>query len=714
VGVSRTAQEEAAMSTLATTSKTHYRACNLCEAICGLEIAVVDGEVRSIKGDPADPFSRGHVCPKAVALLDIQNDPDRLRTPVRRVGDRWEPMAWGDAFDLVAARLADVIDAHGEDAIATYQGNPSVHNLGLMTHARSFLGLIKTRNRFTATSLDQLPHQLVTYWMYGHQLLVPIPDIDHTQYLLILGANPLASNGSMMTVPDVAKRLAEVRRRGGKVVTIDPRRSETAKASDEHHFIRPGSDAAFLLALLNVIVHERGVQPGRLEPLLDGFADVVVAVRSATPERAASATGIEAAVIRRLAHDFAAAERAVCYGRTGVSTQEHGALCQWLIQLINIATGNLDRVGGSLVTQPAIDLIAAPNSRPGSYGRWNSRVGGHPEALGELPTALLADEILTPGEGQVCALITLAGNPVLSAPNGRRLERALTQLEFMLSIDLYINETTCHADIILPTTAPLEHDHYDLIFHHLAVRNTARYNAAVLPKPDHALHDWEILGCLGETFARARGLAAKPTLPPEAILDAGLRFGPYHLSLDELRAAPHGTDFGPLARSFPERLATPNKRIVCAPQPLLSALRAEEPTLFATPALDQLLLIGRRDLRSNNSWMHNSLRLVRGKRRCDLLMHPADAGRLGVADGQRLRVRSRSGSIEVAVQHSSDVMPGVVSLPHGWGHDRIGVRMTTAREHPGVSANDVTDANLRDSISGAAAFNGVPVTVEAL
>lgn len=689
---------------------THYRACNLCEAICGLAIEVEDGRITSIKGDAADPFSRGHICPKAVALQDIQNDPDRLRVPMRRQGGEWRAIGWDEAFTFAAERIAGVIQAKGGDAVATYQGNPNVHNWGMMTHAAAFLGLIRTKNRFSATSVDQLPFQLVGYWMYGHQLLLPIPDIDNTDYFLMLGANPLVSNGSLMTVPDVAKRLKAIQARGGKLVVVDPRRTETAMVANEHHFVRPGTDAAFLLGLLSTILSEGLARPG---DHLAGFEDAAARVLPFTAERAAGVTGIPAAEIRRIARDFAAAPRAVCYGRMGVSTQTHGTLCQWLIQLINIATGNLDRVGGALVTKPAFDIVGAPGSRPGSYARWTSRVGGRAEVLGELPVAALAEEMLTPGTGQIRALITLAGNPVLSTPNGRQLEQGLAGLDFMLSIDPYLNETTRHADLILPPSSALERDHYDMTFNLFAVRNVARWNPAILPKPDGALDDWQILEGLGAALAKALGTEPKRLPKPARMLDAGLRAGPYDLSLEALQAAPHGLDLGPLEPSFPDRLATADKRIQCAPAPVMAALDQIERTLFAETAPD-LVLIGRRHIRSNNSWMHNFERLVKGKPRCQLLMHPDDLGRYGFAEGQRVRVTSRVGSLDVEVAGTDEVMPGVVSLPHGWGHGRTGTALAIAQAHAGVSANDLTDDLFVDAVSGNAALNGMPVAVAAI
>lgn len=700
-------------------SKTlHYRACHLCEAICGLAIETErqpDGstQIRSIKGDPQDSFSRGHICPKAVALQDIQNDPDRIRQPMRRIGSDWQAIAWDEAFALAAERLSAIQAAHGQNAVAVYQGNPSVHNYGLMTHSNYFLGLLKTRNRFSATSVDQLPHHLTSHLMYGHGLLIPIPDIDHCDFMLILGGNPLASNGSIMTVPDVEKRLKAIQARGGKLVVVDPRRSETAAIADQHLFVRPGSDAALLLGMLHTLFEEGLTRPSHLP--VAGLEQVREATAAFSAEAMSAHCGVSADTIRQLARDFAAADRAVCYGRMGVSTQVFGTLCQWLVQLINLLTGNLDRPGGALCTQPAVDLVASTSG--GHFNRWQSRVSGLPEYGGELPVAALAEEMLTPGEGQVRALITVAGNPVLSTPNGRKLEQALQGLDFMLAVDFYINESTRHADLILPPTAPLEHDHYDTTFNLLAVRNVTRFNEAVLAKPQGALHDWEIFVGLAQAFAARNGLTLKPTLAPEQMIDMGLRFGSYgdrserRLSLATLREHPHGLDLGPLQPNLAPRLNTPGKAVQAAPEQLLADLArfaGQEP-----PAADELLLIGRRHVRSNNSWMHNYQRLVKGKPRHQLLMNPADLASRGLADGQRVQVRSRVGSIEVEVLASDEVMAGVVSLPHGWGHARPGVQMAIARAQPGASANDLTDERRLDALSGNAVLNGVPVQVVA-
>lgn len=689
----------------------HYGACNLCEAICGLEFRVDGREILSIRGDDADPLSHGHICPKAVALKDIYEDQDRLRRPMRRVGDRWEEISWEAAFDLVAEKLLAIHKAHGANSIAAYLGNPSVHNYGVLTTSSNFIGPLKTRSRYSATSVDQLPHQLLVMWMYGHQLMVPISDIDRTQYFLVLGANPMASNGSLMTVPSFRGRLKALHARGGKMVVIDPRRSETAQVADEHHFIKPGGDAAFLAALLKTILDENLAKPGRLADFTDGLADAARSVQALDVDALAQYCNIDVATIQRIAREFAGADGAACYGRMGVSTQRYGTLCQWLIQLINLFTGNLDREGGMLFPQPALDLVHNPMSKPGHFGQWKTRVRGLPEFGGELPVAALSEEIETPGEGQVRALITIAGNPVLSTPNGRRMERALDSLEFMVSVDLYMNETTRHADVILPPTCTLEHDHYDLIFHHFAVRNTARYNAPLFDKPEGTMHDWEIFSELGARISAGLGQPVRPSPRPDQIVDMGLRIGPHKLTLEKLKENPHGLDLGALKPSLPQRLFHKDKRIQAAPPELLQEMAAFAGALKSAPVEGELQLIGRRHVRSNNSWMHNFHRLVKGEARDQLLMHPKDLGLRGLSDGESVRVRSRAGEVTVAVKSSEEMMQGVVSLPHGWGHHREGTRLGIASAHAGTSSNDLTDETFLD-ISGNAALNGVPVTVE--
>ncbi len=703
------------------TRTTHFRACNLCEAICGLEITLEGSQVVRIRGDAADPLSRGFVCPKATALADLQEDPDRLRHPLLREGTRWREIGWDEAFTLAAARLHAVREQHGADAVAIYRGNPTVHNWGLLTHGNYFLKRLGTRNHFSATSVDQLPHHLVCWWLYGHQFLQPIPDIDRTQHFLILGYNPLVSNGSIMTVPDFRGRLKALQARGGKLVVIDPRRSETAEVADAHHFIRPGTDAVLLLAMLRVLFDEHRVDLGALAPHVVNLEALRGLLEPFTLEFAAAHTGIEAPTIQQLARDFSDAPAAACHGRMGVSTQRFGTLCQWAIQLLNLVTGNLDRAGGTLLTHTAVLCAGPDNHQRGSFARRHSRVSGYPEFSGEFPVAAFAEELLTPGVGQVRALVTVAGNPVLSTPNGRQLDQALSGLDFMLAIDFYVNETTRHAHLILPPTSPLEHDHYDLAFHKFAVRNTARYNAAILPKPATALHDWEIFVGLAQAHARVTGESCATIPTPTEMLDTFLRDGPYGtasnsaapLSLQRLQDAPHGIDLGALRPSLIERLCTPDGKIDCLPQAIPGEIARLLDTLTSASDPAVLSLIGRRHLRSNNSWLHNSRRLVKGPRRDQLLMHPRDLAARGLCDGQEVAVRSRVGEVRISVLASDEIMPGTVSLPHGWGHGREGVRLTIATQHAGVSANDLTDERWLDAVSGNAALNGVPVTVRA-
>ncbi len=700
--------------------------CNLCEAICGLEITIEGREVVGVRGNPADPLSRGHVCPKGVAIGDVYADPDRLRRPVRRVGEgadaRWEEIGWDEAFDLVADNLARVVNEHGDDALGVYLGNPNAHSLGSMTHGTAMFKSFRTKNRYSATSVDQLPHQLVAHLMFGHQLFLPIPDIDRTSWFLVIGANPMASNGSLMTVPDFPQRVRDLHARGGRMVVIDPRRTETAKVADEHHFVRPGTDAWVLLAMLHVLTAEARPDVGpSVAAYADGLATVVDLVADFTPERAETMSGLAADEVRRLARELAEADAGVVYSRIGVSAGPWGTVCQWAVNCLNILTGNLDRVGGAMFTTPAIDAVGTGLIGRGHHDAWRSRVRDLPETAGELPVSALREEIETPGEGQVRAALTVAGNPVLSTPDGARLDAALRGLDFMAAVDIYVNETTRHADVILPPTTALERDHYDLVFHMLAVRDTARFTPAVFEKDADQRHDWQIFREITlRTTARLDRKAplkkrlvqrARLTASPTFLIGQLLRRGSSGVTLKKLRARPQGIDLGPLrSGQLPARLPSKGKRVDLAPD--LVVRDVARLAAVDAPAGDGLLLIGRRHQRDCNSWMHNSERLTRGRPRHQLLMNPADLADRDIADGSRVRVTSRVGSVEVDVAASDDLMPGVVSLPHGYGHARDGVRMERSREVPGVSVNDLTDPELLD-VSGNAALNGVPVDVTA-
>lgn len=688
-----------------------FRACPLCEAICGLELQYEAEKLVAIRGDEADPFSRGHICPKGNAILDLENDPDRLRKPMRRIGDVWQEISWSEAFACAGEKLAAIQSQFGNNSIGVYLGNPNVHHFGHIAYLPFLLKLIRTQNVFSASSVDQWPHQFVNTLMYGHQFLVPIPDIDHTDYFLMLGANPAASNGSLMTVPDVKVRLKALTQRG-KLVVIDPHRTETAHLASEHHFIKPASDVYFLIAFIQALIKSGAPRLQHYAGKLAGFDAALQAIGQFNTSDIEILTGISAKTIRQMADDFYHTERAVAYGRMGVSVQAHGTLCQWLLQLINIYTGNLDKSGGALVNDAALPITGKGTS-PGGMGRWQSRVRSLPEFAGELPVSVLREEILTPGDGQIRALITSAGNPVLSTPDGQALDAALPQLQFMLSIDIYMNESTRHADLILPPASFLSQDHYDSVFNAFAVRRVARLNQPVQTQADDERADWEIINGIGQAFATATGKAWQALPPPKQLIAMGLARGSSGLGMEDLVAAEHGIDLGPLQPSLLRRLETASGNIEAAPELLMEAL-SKLTSNTQNAQHNALLLIGRRDIRSNNSWMHNAPRLIKGKARHQLFMHELDLQQRGLADGNTVCVRSDVGKIVVEVKASNDVMPGVVCLPHGFGHQRAGIRMQQAEKVAGVSYNDLTSTSALDGLTGNAALNGVRVWVESV
>jgi anaerobic selenocysteine-containing dehydrogenase len=732
------------------TTLLHHRTCSLCEAMCGIVVEHRDGEVLSIRPDREDVLSRGHICPKAVALKDLHEDPDRLRQPMRRTATGWETVSWRAAFHEVERRISDVRARHGRDAVAIYLGNPTVHNLGAMLAVGDFIRSVRTRNLYSATSVDQLPHMVASHALFGHQFLLPVPDVDRTQLFICIGGNPVASGGSIMGAPGFERRVAALRARGGRFVVIDPRRTESAAIADEYLAVRPGTDVFLLLALLHEVFSSGREATGHLAARIDGVEALRGAVLAFDPTLLAARTGIPRERLARLAHEICEEPRALVYGRVGACTQEFGGLTLWLIYCLNAVTGHLDREGGMMFAEPAVDLTRAYGST-GHYDRFRSRVRGLPEFGNELPVAALAEEMLTEGDGRIRALATFAGNPVLSTPNGRQLDRALEGLDFMVSVDMYLNETTRHAHLILPPTSPLERSHYDIALSGFAVHNVAKYSPPLFAGPAGALHDHEILAELtlrlgsppGLARIAARARAAVPrALGPDRTLDLMLRTGAYGteyrgwvkllaglpglgalrrqlaaphrrpvgLSLKRLKAAPHGVDLGPLEPNLLRRLATRDGRVALAPERFVADLaRAAE--ALQRPAPD-LALIGRRHVRSNNSWLHNSQRLVKGKPRCTLQIHPQDAARRGVLDGTTVRLRSRVGEVRVAAEITTDVMPGVVSLPHGWGHDRDGIRLGVASRHAGASINDVVDDQRIDTLTGTAVLNGTPVEVE--
>jgi anaerobic selenocysteine-containing dehydrogenase len=744
-----------------TPTKTSYATCPLCEATCGLEIVTQGREVVSIRGDAQDVFSHGYLCPKAASLKELHGDPDCIRQPMLRRGEAWLPVSWEEAFADIEQHLAPIMQEHGRNALGIYIGNPNVHQLDNTLYMPVLLKAAGTQNIFSASTVDQMPKQVSAALMFGGGLSIPIPDIDHTEYLLLLGANPLVSNGSLMTAPDMRGRLRKLRQRGGKLVVIDPYRTRTAEEADAHYFIRPGSDALLLFGMIHTLFAEGLVKPGRLTNHLNGLEQIRDLAQSFAPETVAAACGVAPDTIRQLARELAAAPRAAVYGRIGTCTQEFGTLVSWLVDVLNALTGNLDREGGAMFPKAAAGARNT-NGTPGvgkatRFGRWKSRVRGLPEFFGELPAVCMAEEMETPGPGQIRALITVAGNPVLSTPNSGRLDAALGTLDYLVSVDMYLNETTRHANVILPPPPALTRSHYDVPFYQLSIRNIAHYSRPVLPPEPGMLDEWKILVRLAAILA-GQGAAADPAflddltittlierdvampgssiegrdvqeilaaLAPrrgsERMLDYLLRSGPYGdsfapgktgLSLAQLEQEPHGVDLGPLKPRIPEVLRTPSGQVELAPPALVADVERLRASL-ARPT-NGLVLIGRRDLRSNNSWMHNLHALTKGKNRCTLHMHPSDAARLGVAEGDTVHVASRAGSVEAPVELTEAIMPGVVSLPHGWGHNQPGARLTNAAQHPGVNANALTDEQCIDPLSGNAVLNGITVTIKAL
>ncbi len=720
-----------------------HKTCNLCEAMCGLRITVDGDAVGRIEGDPDDPISRGHLCPKAIALREIQDDPDRLRRPLRRRGRDWEEISFDDALAETAERLHATRSQHGADAVGVYLGNPGAHSLGVILGLSPLHAVLATRNRYAASSLDQNPKHAASVLLFGNFLRIAVPDIDRTDFLLVLGANPVVSGGSLMSAPGVGKRLRALRERGGRLVVVDPRRTETAELADDHLPLRPGLDGLLLAALVHTVLDEKHTvldeeraAPGPLASRLAGTPSLAEALAPFSPEAVAPRLGLDAARIRGLARDFSAAPSAVCYGRVGTCQHPYGTLATWLVDVLNLLTGNFDRPGGAMFPTPAADLadLARLRGAPGHLSQWTTRVRGAPCFNGEAPTPCLGEEIRTPGPGQIRALLTIAGNPVLSAPNGAALGEALATLPFMASLDFYVNETTRHAHVILPPSWSLEHDNYEILFHGFAVRNTARFSPALVAPRDGQPDDYELLTDLTLRLAgREAGTVRRAAIEairrsglvpsPRRLLDWMLRIGPHGdgfrpwrsgLRVRDLEANPSGIDLGPLRPCLDEVLPSPEWRIDLAPEVMLAELDRLAREGVPGPRPDApYQLIGRRDVRTNNSWLHNTRMATKGRERCTLIMHPDDARREGLATGDRALIRSRVGQVEAPVVVSDEVLPGVVSLPHGWGHRGEGLRMGVAQRHPGVSVNDLVDDAALEPVVGNAILNGVPVEVVA-
>jgi len=700
--------------------------------MCGLAIEHNGKEILSIRGDKADPFSKGSICPKGASIDQLYNDPNRLKKPLRKQADgSFQEISWKAALDEVGEKINAVRTQYGDDAVALYLGNPTVHNFGMMLYSGEFRRILNTKNLYTPTTMDQLPHHFTGYYMYGHAMTIPVPDIDRTDYMVIFGANPMASNGSLMSSCGVHSRITAIKNRGGKVILIDPRNTETGKVVSEHLFIRPSKDVYFLLGMLHLIQKNNWIKLGHLEGHINGLEKLDDIAAEFSPEKVASLTGIPAETLHRITKEYVLAERAVLYGRMGMSTQEHGGLCHWLVGIINMLTGHFDKEGGAMFAKSAVDIIRSKKFHK-AHGRWKSRVRGLAEFDGELPVAGLAEEMLTPGEGQVKAFITYAGNPVLSTPNSKRLETALPQLDFMVSIDIYLNETTRHADIILPPPSHLEIEHYDLIFNAISVSNNVKYSQPLFEPEEGQLKDWEIAKELIKRFAKVAKTKPSPLFKwftPKTLLNLALLSGPYGklsspsklfsgLSLQKVIDSKHGIRLGALAPRIPEVLRTPDYKINIADDVFMEGLAAIKKTfekdMATSLAANEFLLIGRRHLRSNNSWMHNVPKLMRGKNRCTMMIHPTDAEALQIKAEQIVTVISVTGSLQIPVEITDTIMPKVISIPHGFGHDKKGSRLdvASAPENAGVSVNAITDHNRIDTVTGNAAFSGQKVIVE--
>lgn len=717
---------------------TAHRTCPICQAVCGLTITIDDSKrVTSVRGDQDDPFSKGYICPKGASFGRIDEDPDRLRVPMIRTGDQWAEATWDEAFLAVERGLTRITEEHGKDAVAVYFGNPTYHTMAGFLYRMPLIQSLGTKNVYSSGTIDHMPKHVAAGSMFGDPFALAVPDVDRTDYLLIIGANPLVTHGSLWAAPDLPGRLRALRRRGGTVVVIDPRRTRTAEFADRHLPVRPGTDPYLLLGIVHTLLSE---DLTRIAVDVNGLDELRVIAEEFTPELAERFCGVPAADIVALARELAAAPTSAVYSRMGASTVRFGTLTQWLVEVINVLTGNLDSAGGVMFAKPAI-LEVFRSGQPFETGHWRSRVRDLPEVLGELPAATLADEIETPGEGKIRALVSIASNQVLSTPNGPRLDRAFRELDFMVCVDPYLNETTKHADVILPPPRMMQTAHYDFLLSMVTVRNYARFSSPILPLEPDQRTEAEILARL-TLIAAGAGAAADPAgldetiigqlleagtqIPgspfegrdvaelraeldgdsgPELILDVMLKLGAYGLSLARLKENPHGIDLGPLEPRLKELLCTPSGRVELAP-PAVTGDLARLPREPAAP-VGEMLLIGRRQLRSSNSWLHNVASLQGGSNRCTLHINPADVTRHGL--GERAVVRSAKGELVVDVEPTDVIMPGVVSLPHGWGH--AGSPQRVAAEHPGVNANTLTDEQVLDVPSGNAVFNGVPVTI---
>jgi formate dehydrogenase len=712
----------------------HTTFCRICEAACGMVATVEDGRITKLRPDRDHPLSQGEACPKGVAMLEVHDDPDRVLHPMRRRadGEGFERVSWREAIADIGTRLRAVRDEHGGDAIGWYMGNPGAFSYSHPLWVKGFVDALGSKHYYTASSQDVSNRFAASALLYGSPALLPIPDLNRTKFLLVVGANPLVSHGSVLTAPRIRHQLDEIVERGGRVVVVDPRRSETARQY-EHVPVQPDSDAQLLLSLLHVIFDEHLEDTAAITEQSTGTQLLRNAAAEHPPEATESATGVPADTVRALARDIAAAESAAIYGRTGSCLGRHGTLVSFLLDALGLVTGNLDRPGGLVFGRPVIALDeVAHRGGLDSYGKVHSRIGGFPDVLGAMPASLMAEEITTPGDGQMHALFVSAGNPVMSVPDGDKLTRALVELDLLVSIDLYVNETNKHADYVLPAATFLEREDLPIAFLGFYTTPFIQWTEPVVAPRGEARDEWETiddiageLGIVPLPIPQLRMLGRRLTrwLTPQRLVELllrtsaqgdlfGLRRG--KLNLDVLRKHPSGivVDEQIATGVLRKRIYTRDKRVNLQPQQLREALdRLRDLGGADSGGEFPLRLIGLRELRSHNSWMHNSPMLMRGKRTHAARVHPDDAVAHGLSDGGGVRITSKHGSLEVAVKVTDEIVAGTVALPHGWGHHG---GWQVANAAGGANSNVLAGSAVEDlePLAGMAFLNGIRVKLE--
>jgi len=720
-------------------SETRYTFCRICETMCGIAVTVEHNRVTAIAPDPEHVASRGYSCVKGVHFDQVQHSPDRILHPMKRLGDRWERITWDQALAEIGARLRALVQSHGPQAVGYYGGASTGVNLIAPLFRGAFFAALGTRSIYGNSSLDCANKFRVCEDMYGHCFRLPFPDVDHSQFLLFLGANPAVSGGGLFHLPNPVQRLRAVVRRGGRVVFVNPRRTETSRAG-EHLFIRPDTDVFFLAAFLNELITRGHVDRERVERYMTGFEELRQVVAPWTPERAAAVTGIDTGTLRDLVAAYAAADGAALHMSTGVNQGRHGTLCSWLLECINAVSGNLDRRGGSLMGQGIFDW-PAEGKRTGQSMRTVDRRDGMPTIVGSYPTSLLADDILRPEADRVRALIVEAGNPLLVAPNPRdHLTDAVRQLDLVVSIDLFRNETGNLAHYILPATTFLERADLPYAMHSLLGDTPVRYicyTDPILEPPPDVRPEWWIYARLGHATgltlfgSRLRHWAVQLNAwlalsrwgrllaaTPERLISAMLRRSGVGSRREHLRKWPHGRlleDNQPGTFLGTARVLTDDGKVHLAPAEIVTHARHLEQS-YARELQDRerLKLITKRELRSLNSWLHNNPRLV-SDRTNYLYVHPDDAAQLAVREGDLVEVTSAFDAVQVPVRVTDEMMPGTVALPYGWGHaDADG--LSVAQQHPGVNSNHLAGDGLQnvEALSGMSHLSGIVVDVRAV